>query len=48
MLSVNLALALAANGLNVLIIDGTGRPTGVKAHLPANRTRVQVDLAGQP
>ncbi len=47
-LTVNLALALSQIGANVLLIDGTGRPNGVKAHVPGNRARVQVDLNGQP
>ncbi len=34
-LTVNLALALSQIGANVLLIDGTGRPNGVKAHVPA-------------
>lgn len=47
-LTVNLALALAEKGTNVLLIDGTGRPGGLKAHLPAERQPVQVELNGQP
>lgn len=47
-LTVNLALALAQMGMNVLLIDGTGRPGGVKAHLPAVRSPVQIDVNGQP
>lgn len=47
-LTVNLALALSQIGVNVLLIDGTGRPNGVKAHVPGNRIRAQIDLNGQP